>query len=222
MSHPRLPAPRFTRSDTSRAEAFSDGVFAIAVTILVLGLATPPHRPDTLGHALARQWPAYVGYVASFGYVGVIWLNHHQTFARVRSMDRGLQAANLLLLFTTAAIPFPTGVVADALRTDVSGTDARVAVALYAGIAMAMCLSWAALFQYLGRHPELVDDAIEPDYTRLGVIRSYYGVLIYAVAGVLGYLVTPLVALAGFIVLPPFYFLSIEGVPRRRQAPGGR
>lgn len=216
----RRPAARFTRSDTSRAEAFSDGVFSIAVTLLALGLAAPPHRSGALGHALARQWPAYIGYVASFGYVAVIWLNHHQTFVRIRSMDRGLQATNLALLFTTAAIPFPTGVLADALREDVSGTDSRVAVLLYAGIATAMCLSWALLFHCLGRHSELLHTDVEPEFTRDGVVRSFCGVVIYALAGVLGYFVTPLIALAAFILLPPFYFVSIEGVPGRRQDPG--
>lgn len=210
VSHPRLAVQRFARSETSRAETFSDGVFAIAVTILVLDLATPPHRPDTLGHALAQQWPAYLGYVASFGYIAVIWLNHHQAFVRIRNMDRGLHASNLCLLFTTAAIPFPTEVVADALRADVSGADARVAVALYAGIAIGMCLSWATFFHHLGRHPELLDNSVEPSYWRRGAISSYSGVLIYAVTGVLGYLVTPVIALAGFILLPPFYFLSGE------------
>ncbi|WP_405578068.1 TMEM175 family protein [Streptomyces sp. NBC_01190] len=221
MSHPRVPVPRFSRSETARAEAFSDGVFAIAVTILVLGLATPAHQTGDLGRALARQWPSYLGYVASFSYIAVIWLNHHQAFVRIRSMDRGLHAANLFLLFTTAALPFPTAVVAEALKADVFGGDARIAVALYSGIAAAMCLSWTMLYHHLGRHPELVDDSVEPDYVRHGLIRSRVGMLVYAVLGVVGYLVTPLIALVGFLVLPAFYFVTSEGLPGGRDAAAG-
>jgi uncharacterized membrane protein len=219
MSRPRVPVPRFSQSETARAEAFSDGVFAIAVTILVLGLATPPHRPGSLGHALARQWPAYLGYVASFSYIAVIWLNHHQAFVRIRNMDRGLHAANLFLLFTTAALAFPTAVVAEALKADVSGTDARIAVALYAGIAAAMCLSWTTLYHHLNRHPELLDGSVEPTYVRHGLVRSWSGLLLYAVAGVVGDLVTPLVALAVFILLPAFFFVTSEGLPGDRTLP---
>jgi uncharacterized membrane protein len=219
MSH--HPAQRFSRSETARAEAFSDGVFAIAVTILVLGLAAPAHPPGRLAHALASQWPAYVGYCASFSYVAVIWLNHHQAFVRIRSMDRGLHAANLFLLFTTAALAFPTGVLADALKADIAGKDAKVAVVLYAALAATMCLSWVVLYHHLRRHPELLDPAVEPSYVPHGMIRSWAGALAYAVAGALGYLVTPLIALGVFLLLPAFYFVSSEGLPGGRGTSGG-
>jgi uncharacterized membrane protein len=219
-SRPHMNPSRFSRSETDRAEAFSDGVFAIAVTILVLGLAAPPHRSGGLGHALVHQWPAYLGYVASFSYIAVIWLNHHQAFVRIRMMDRGLHAANLLLLFVTAALAFPTGVVADALQTDASGADARVAVALYAGVAAAMCVSWVALYHHLRRHPELLESTVESGYVRHGIIRSWAGALIYGVVGVLGVLVTPLIALVAFALLPAFYFVTSEGLPRSRDTSG--
>ncbi|MFD4785916.1 TMEM175 family protein [Streptomyces sp. NPDC058459] len=194
---------RFMRSDTARAEAFSDGVFAIAVTILVLQLTDPPHRPGGLAHALFQQWPAYLGYLASFSYVAVIWLNHHQAFARVHAMDRGLQAANLLLLFTTAALPFPTRVVSDALREGPAGPDARAAAA--------MCLSWVVLYRHLRRRPELLAQGVEPNYLRHGTLRSWIGVGAYALAGVLGTVLHPLVALGLFLVLPVFYLATSEG-----------
>ncbi|WP_371483690.1 TMEM175 family protein [Kitasatospora sp. NBC_00315] len=206
---------RFSRSETARAEAFSDGVFAIAVTILVLGLTDPPHRPGGLGRALLRQWPAYLGYLASFSYVAVIWLNHHQAFVRIRATDRGLHAANLLLLFTTAALAFPTLVLSEALQSDVSGPDARVAVALYAGIAAAMCGSWIVLYRHLARHPELLDQAVEPTYVAHGRLRSWAGAVAYLVAGAVGVLVSPIIALTVFIALPVFYFVTSEGLPVR-------
>ncbi|MBA4863043.1 DUF1211 domain-containing protein [Streptomyces sp. PSKA54] len=212
---------RFTRSDTTRAEAFSDGVFAIAVTILVLELSDPPHRPGGLAHALLQQWPAYLGYLASFSYVGVIWLNHHQAFARIRSMDRGLHVANLLLLFTTAALPFPTGVVSGALREDAGGPDARTAAALYACVAAAMCLSWVILYHHLRRRTELLAQGVEPSYLRHGTLRSWIGVGAYAVAGVLGTVLSPLVALGIFLALPAFYLVTSEGFGPSRPAHRG-
>ncbi|MCG8970294.1 TMEM175 family protein [Streptomyces sp. CL12-4] len=209
-------AGRFNRSDTARAEAFSDGVFAIAVTLLVLNLTIPAHRSGGLAHALLQQWPAYLGYLASFAYVAVIWLNHHQAFLRVRSMDRGLQAANLLLLFTTAALPFPTAVVSDALREDAAGPDARAAVALYAAVAAAMCLSWVVLYHQLRRRPELLTAGIEPNYLRHGSMRSWIGVCAYLAAGAAGAATTPLIALGFFIALPAFYLATSEGLPTAR------
>lgn len=215
-SQPSGSSSRFYRSETARAEAFSDGVFAIAATILVLGLATPPHRSGRLGHALLEHWPAYAGYVASFSYIAVIWLNHHQAFVRIRVMNRGLHAANLFVLFMTAALAFPTEVVADAVQSDISGSDAEVAVALYAGVAAALCVSWVVLYACLAHCPGLMESTVEPAYVRHGIIRSAVGGLVYCVAGVLGALVTPMVALVVFVVLPAFYFVTSEGLPTGR------
>jgi len=196
-------------------------VFAIAVTLLVLNLSDPPHKPGELGHVLLAQWPAYLGYLASFGYVSVIWLNHHQAFVRIRTMDRGLHAANLFLLLTTAALSFPTAVVADALQTDLTNSDARVAVALYAGLAAAMCLSWVAFYQQVDRRPELLNPDVEDTYVRHGQLRSWAGALAYTVAGVLGVFIAPLLAIAVFVILPVFYFVTSEGLPGGRNGSVG-
>jgi len=204
---------RFRRSDTARAEAFSDGVFAIAVTILVLEIHDPVHTEGNLAAALLDQWPAYLGYVASFGYIAVIWLNHHQAFARIDLVDRGLNAANLLLLGTTAALAFPTGVVSDALQEDSTGRDARTAVVLYALVAASMCTSWVLLYTHLRRHPRLLDPAVEAGYVRQGQLRSVAGVAAYAAAGLIGYYATPLAGMAIFVLVPAFYFVTSDGLP---------
>jgi uncharacterized membrane protein len=194
-------------------ETFSDGVFAIAVTILVLEIVTPGHRPGHLGHALLEQWPSYLGYLASFSYIAVIWLNHHQAFVRIRRMDRGLQAYNLILLGTTALLAFPTGVVAETLRErNLTGSDARVSVALYAAVGAAMCASWVLLYTHLRRHPALLQSDCEPRYVRLGIARAGIGVVVYVLTGVLGAFVNPVIALAAFVLLPLFYFFTSEGV----------
>ena len=86
------------RSDTGRAEAFSDAVLAIVITLLVLDLQPPEHRPGQLLTALLDQWPTYLAYLTSFLYVGVVWLNHKAAFNRISQMDRGLHWANLAIL----------------------------------------------------------------------------------------------------------------------------
>lgn len=92
---------------TGRTEAFSDGVFAIVITLLVLDLANPHYRPGGLGAALAEQWPSYLAFGFSFVYVGVIWLNHHALFRRISRLDLGLNWINLGVLLGAVIIPFP-------------------------------------------------------------------------------------------------------------------
>ncbi|MFE9100986.1 TMEM175 family protein [Actinomadura geliboluensis] len=203
---------RFVRTDTGRVEAFSDAVIAIAITILALDMRTPEHAPGQLRQALLHQWPVYLGYVISFGYIGVIWLNHHQAFTRIRTVDRGLHSANLFLLLTTAALAFPTAVLSEAMQEDVDGTDARTAVALYAVIAAAMCGSWVWIYAHLGRHPDLLNARVEPHYLRHGQFRSVAGIVGYLLGGVLGWLVVPTIALGVFLLLPVFYFVTSEGL----------
>ena len=105
-------------SGSGRVEAFSDGVFAIAITLLILDLAVPPRAstPDGyLAAALGHEWPSYFAYLVSFLVIGIIWVNHHSVFARVRQVDRVVLFANLLLLLTVSAIPFPTQLLAEYL-----------------------------------------------------------------------------------------------------------
>lgn len=209
------PAERgFRATDTGRVEAFSDAVLAIAITILALEMTSPAHPPGQLLPALLHQWPVYLGYLTSFAYLGVIWLNHHQAFTRIRTVDRGLHAANLALLFTSAALPFPTGVLAEALQENLLSADARTAVALYALIAAAMCASWVWIYLHLARHQSVLADWRESHYVRHGILRSATGLATYVLAGLLGYLVAPPIALLAFLLLPVFYFLSSEGLPR--------
>jgi uncharacterized membrane protein len=209
----------FARTDTARVEAFSDGVMAISITLLALEIRAPDHAPGQLLYALANQWPVYVGYLSSFAYIGVIWLNHHQAFTRIKTVDRGLHAANLTLLFTTASLSSPTAIVSEAVQADLTGPDARAAVMIYAAVAGAMCASWLWIYSHLNRHPVLLSPRTEPNYVRDGRVRSLAGVLVYLVAGVLGYLVHPVIALIVFLLLPMYYFATSEGLhpgPRSR------
>src|ERR1700724_3497754 len=110
------PWPNIRLSDTDRLEAFSDGVLAITITLLVFGIVRPDYVSGHLLEQLLAQWANYVAFLASFLYVGIIWLNHRAVFSRVRYCNRSLHLANLILLLTSGLIPFPTAVLSTALQ----------------------------------------------------------------------------------------------------------
>jgi uncharacterized membrane protein len=203
------------RYDTVRVEAFSDGVFAVAITLLAVDLVPPVHRPGDLLHALLDQWPVYVSFLASFLYVGVMWMNHHATFTRIRRMDRGLRFANLAILLHTVLIPFPTAVMSATLQES-NVADSRAAVALYALIGALMCASWLVFFHYLTSRPHMVEDDVPERFFHAERTRAWVGVALYCVAGVLGTALDPLVALAIFLALPIFYGVTSEGLLEMR------
>ena len=104
-------------STTSRVEAFSDGVLAIAITLLVLEIR-PPDVPSgsTLAKELLHLWPKYAVFAVSFITIGIMWVNHHALFQGIASVDRSLLFVNLLLLMAISFVPFPTAVLGDYLR----------------------------------------------------------------------------------------------------------
>ena len=204
--------PRAVRlADSNRVEAFSDGVLAITITLLVFEVVRPSYRPGELLEALLERWPQYLAFVASFLYVGVIWLNHHTTFTRIRSVDQGMHWANLALLFSTALLPFPTAVLATTLSTR-NIDDTRIAVALYAIVAALMCLSWLIIFQHLCTHERLRAPDVEPEFFRRERIRAWIGIALYACAWLVGWTTTPMISIVIFVALPVFYAISSEGL----------
>jgi uncharacterized membrane protein len=203
-----------TRSDTSRAEAFSDAVIAIVITLLVLELTPPETEPGGLLTGLLGQWPTYLAYAASYIYLAVIWLNHKSAFSRIREMDIGLQWANLGILATLALLPWPTTVIIDTAKTG-NPADERVAVALYALVGALLCLSWLVFFSHLARHPELTEEEVEESYFARERPRALAGVVLYLAAGTVGVLVYPLVASVIFVILPVFYGLTSHGLDHR-------
>jgi uncharacterized membrane protein len=130
--------------ETDRIEAFSDGVFAIAITLLVLELHPPNTKHQSLWHGLLHEWPQFAAYLTSFLIIGIMWVNHHSIFRSIVRADRWLLFINLLLLLWTTLLPFPTRLVADHLRA--GGTDAAVAEAVYSAnltmAAVAFSLIW--------------------------------------------------------------------------------
>lgn len=103
-------------NESGRVEAFSDGVFAIAITLLILEIKVPEGAGEHLWTALGAQWPSYAAYVVSFLVIGIMWANHHTVFGYVARVDRTLLFLNLLLLLVVAALPWPTALLAEYLR----------------------------------------------------------------------------------------------------------
>ena len=99
-------------SETARVEAFSDGVFAIAITLLILDVHVPAPGLGPLRTALARQWPTYIAFLISFAFIGIMWVNHHRLFNHIRRSDNTLMFLNLLLLLGVCVVPFPTALLA--------------------------------------------------------------------------------------------------------------
>jgi uncharacterized membrane protein len=138
--------------DSRRAESFSDGVFAVAITLLVIDLLSIGHGKLDY-NVLGRAWPQYAAYVVSFLTIGIMWLNHHQMVAHIRRVDRTTLVLNLLLLMGIVALPFPTALVADHLGPDAEkGGD--VAAAVYGGVMVAISIAFASTWVYIDRHRE--------------------------------------------------------------------
>ncbi len=168
---------------TSRLEAFSDGVFSIAATLLVLQLHVPTQAEGDFGRALLSQWPTYASYVVSFMTIGIIWVNHHTLFARVHHVDRPLLLTNLFLLLSVSTIPFPTALLG---RYIGEGEASHLAAAIYGGVMLTMSLSFTALWVLASRGSPL--PAGRPRPRRAILIRTFVGLLAYLVGTALAFL----------------------------------
>ncbi len=191
--------------DRSRLEAFSDGVFAVAITLLALNLAVagPGHGP--LLHQLASHWPAYVAYVISFFMIGIIWVNHHALVANIAAVDRTLLFLNLLLLAFVVAIPFATATMAGYLTA--GGQDSHVAMALYAAVFEGMSIGFTAMFEWTLHGEARVHHAV-PERARWEArIRFYLGQIPYLIAIGVAF-VSPAVSLAIIGLVAVYYIFE--------------
>jgi uncharacterized membrane protein len=186
----------------SRLEAFSDGVFAIAITLLVIEIR-PPEVGDgeSLASGLWDQWPNYTGYALSFLILGVMWLNHHRMFQPVRRVDGRVLVLNLNLLLWAALIPFPTAVVAEHLTGDTA--DAKTAVALYGGVILLAAVAFTLLYVAITR-PAIVDDLPPRPVVRAARLRFGLGVGVYGLAFGLSWL-SPQLALVAHAAMAAYY-----------------
>jgi uncharacterized membrane protein len=149
---------------TDRLEAFSDGVFAIAITLLVLEITVPEAGEGGLWHALTQEWPSFAAFAVSFLVIGIVWINHHGVIDHLQRTNRPVLYLNLLLLFSIAFLPFPTGLVAEHLD---SGVDEEVAAAVYMGAMSLLAVSFSMLWTYITRRrQELGVDLTEAEIRR--------------------------------------------------------
>jgi uncharacterized membrane protein len=186
---------------TTRLETFSDGVFAIAATLLVLELSVS--SSDELGHALLHIWPQYLAYITSFVTIGIIWMNHHHTVSLIARTDRTMLFINNLLLLTIAFLPFPTKLVGDYLR----GDGEQAAALAYAGTLVVMAILHQVWWQYARRNRRLIADET-PDAALRAVDRAYRpGVPMYAAVFVVAFF-SPLAAVVVTFAIAAFYLPS--------------
>lgn len=209
-------------AEIDRVKALSDGVFAIVITLLVLELRVPPYEPGELLTGLLHEGSAYLAFVMSFVYVGVLWLNHQALLRLLRGTTPGLNWINLAILFGVVIIPFPTAVLASAFTQDGDRHDRQVAVALYALAAALMSVPWLVVFGYLRRRADVRGAGVDDAYVRAQQRRPITGLVLYGLAGLLGWLVDPVVGLVGIIVMIVYHAVTSEGIRRRRRSPTGR
>ena len=190
-----------------RLEAFSDGVFAIAITLLVLDIAV--HPPGTPLEQVLRAWPAYLGYAVSFLTIGAAWIAHSALTERLTRSDPIFLRINLLVLMVVCFLPFPTRLVADALRD----SDAeRVAVTIYGLTLLAIRLLGIALDQY-ARREHMYSEHHEGEELRSVQRKSVAAVVGYLVAIAVG-LLTPPVAVAVYFGVAIYMVIPFREIGR--------
>ena len=191
--------------DSKRAESFSDGVFAVAITVLVFNLLPIGSHVRLTGSVLAVHWPSYVGYVVSFLTIGIMWTNHHGMLAQITRVDRPLLLLNLLLLMGIVALPFPTALVAGHLTVYPGGGLATVVYGLnMIFIAVSFALTWfyvAVHARTLGGSPQLRARAMSSVWFTVGNVGYVAGTLIAA-------FVSPVAGLIIFGLLAVYYMFE--------------
>ncbi|WP_405018322.1 TMEM175 family protein [Kitasatospora sp. NBC_00070] len=196
---------------TARLEAFSDGVFAIAITLLILEIHVPDPATfrDGLGLALAHLWPSYLAYSITFLLIGMIWLNHHLMFHYIIRINRTLMILNLLLLLSVSFLPFPTAVLADAVT---EGEGEKVAAAFYGIVLILGGVFFNAIWIYASRSHQHLGEHISPTQARR--IRARFGVgpFLYLVAVLLSW-VSATVSICFYVVLLLSYFIDVSPKP---------
>ena len=199
---------------TSRIEAFSDGVFAIAITLLVLEIHVPEHPEVGLGRALLDQWPAYASYIVSFFVIGIIWINHHAIFDHLVRVDRNLLFLNLLLLLWVGLLPWPTNVFGTYMQE--GGADERVAAILYTGVMTLMGVSFGALWTYATRHRNLIGETLSDEEIRVRTRRFTIGAPVYGYAMLVALVSAPACLVINALLAIYYAVPAGEAMPHRR------
>ena len=205
-----MPGRQTERVRTSRLEAFSDGVFAIAGTLLVLELRVPAESSD-LGSSLLQLWPAYVAYLVSFLTIGIIWVNHHTLLEHCKNVDRRFLYLNLLLLIAVGIVPFPTALVGQYILSEQGATPALIVYGL-GGILIA--IAFTGVFLYATHDQRLVGDRAAARRIRDEGRLFPIGLAAYTIGIALAF-VAPLASLAVYGLTALFYALPLLPLPAR-------
>ena len=185
---------------TARMETFSDGVFAIAATLLVLEIGVGTGADQHLGRALVDLWPSYLAYATSFLIIGIIWVNHHECVACMARVDRTMLFINIVFLMVVAFIPFPTKLVADHLQK--SGEHA--AVYAYVITLIAMSVLYNVWWRYARHHRRLIAESVPQ--SRVDAISRAFdpGAALYLIVLVVAFF-SPLASVILTLILAAFY-----------------
>ncbi len=197
---------------SGRVEAFSDGVMAVAITLLVLDLAVPARDAlggHSLAYALGRLWPNFAAFVVSFLVIGIMWVNHHGVFSRVRAVDRVVLFANLFLLMVVTTIPFATRLLAEYLTA--GGADSHIAAAVYSATMFAASVGFVLLWLSVTRSQQLLQDHVDVAAARASVRRFGLGLGIYAALVGLAFVSAPLTLVVHFAVAIYYCFDQLSG-----------
>jgi uncharacterized membrane protein len=188
-------------NETARIEAFSDGVFAIAITLLILEIRVPPSAEYAgLARSLAHLWPSFLAFLASFMTIGVMWVNHHRLFTLIKKYDDGLIVWNLLLLLGVTFVPFPTALLAEHLR----GEGQEVAGVLYAGTFLYLAIIFNLMWRYTVKMTLCAEHLDVASITKQYALGPIMYLLLVAVAywsGTAGLVFSTLYAV--YFALPP-------------------
>jgi uncharacterized membrane protein len=196
-------------TETGRLETFADGVFAIAITLLVLAIRLPAPNED-LGKALVAQWPEFVAYIVSFLTVGIMWEQHHRLFTLISRSNPTFAMINIVFLMFVAFVPYPTGVLAQRLG---SGVDALGGTLLYGGTMVAIAIMFNAIWRYASARDGHLLVGLSPEARRAEARGYRYGVPVYLLITLLAFL-NPILSLAGFGAFAAYWALPISGPSR--------
>jgi len=199
------------RDETGRLEAFSDGIFGIAMTLLVLEIRLPENvAPGALSIALLHLWRSYLAFLTSFATIGVMWVNHHRVFSLIKRTDQGVLAFNLLLMLGIAFLPFPTLVVARHIGTE----NARAAAMFFNGTFTGIAIAWGFLWRYAASRKHLLDESVDHASVH-GISRQYLFGPLYYVAALIVAIFSPLASVLIDLALAVFFALPARMFHRR-------
>jgi uncharacterized membrane protein len=194
--------------DTRRAESFSDGVFAVAITVLVfdlLPIGADLVKGPELAHALRTAWPQYAAYAISFLTIGIMWLNHHVMVAHLRRIDQVLLVLNLLLLMGIVALPFPTALVARELAPDAHADALRVATVTYGLVMVFISVVFGGMWFDLTSHQEQLVRGGRMDLPRWARLRFTGGLWGYVAGILVALFISPAAGLVIYALLAVYY-----------------